>query len=479
MPARQKRYVELAVRRSALFAIIPILAVFITALLVGTPPAWAQSGRTPTCSNAYPIGLSKDKQVELRWKTQFLPGGREGELFLRYPISKIVTESDKSSKPIAVTAVRVLANGEEQNLHLFRAAPNKGEPGFTEGFLPADSLLLRFRVPAADAFPVWHKYDFTVFACGANDELLAWGAVAVPISNRHLVVVISIAAIVLLYILFVLAVWWARNRHNKLSLKYPEYDEIQPFSYVQYLFNPIHLTANTFNQASVQKLQTLVFSFLVAWMLLSYVLTRGNLTDLSETILMLLGISAVGTAIGQGANVSRERLEFENWSWLVRRKILPIHQTQTEGPRWGDLVLSRREFDIYKFQNLLFSIVVAVALVVAGEGRLVDFAIPASLLGILGLSQAIQVTGILVRPPSIGDLDKALTKLRELEKVIAEARLRNTDVDHKGQLIDPPVAGALVAANALRNYKEQADQVEVMLESALEAEVDRKNLDLL
>ena len=457
-------------------------------VLAGSVYAGAQDATAQVCSDPQ-LKLSagqlpKGKQVELRSATKYLPAGDDGELLLRHPLTKQMAEKDKTTT-ITLTTVRVFTNkGMEQPLRSLRSAPNKNEPGFIEGFLPADSVVVRFRLPDVNAFPAWHRQDFLVLGCNGN-EVVAWGGVSVPVSNRLLVIVVTVGAMVLLYVLFTLAVWWVRNRDHPLHSKYPAYDKIRKYRYIEYLGNPVHLTANAFNHASVQKLQILMFSFLVAGMLLSFVLETGNLSDLSLTVVTLLGISGVGTALGQAANQERDRLEFTNWAWLVGKEVLPIHQTETEGPSWRELVLTSREFDMYKFQILLFSVVVAVALVVAGEGRLASFEIPATLLGILGLSQGVYLAGVLVRPPSIDELNKAITKLRELEQKLITAFARNMDLNDAGELVPaqapaaagPPSQTSEIAPNARRMFKAQADLVEKMIESTLEVEIDRAKLN--
>jgi hypothetical protein len=324
-------------------------------VLAGSVHAWAQGATAQACSDPQ-LRLSADqlpkgKQVELRSPTKYLPAGDDGELLLRYPLTKQMVEKDKTTTVI-LTTVRVFTNNDtEQPLRSLRSAPNKNESGFVEGFLPVDSVVVRFRVPDVKAFPAWHKRDFLVLGCNGN-EVVAWGALSVPVSNRSLVLVVTVAAMVLLYVLFTLAVWWVRNREHPLHSKYPAYDKIRKYRYIDYLRNPVHLTANAFNHASVQKLQILLFSFLVAGMLLSFVLETGNLSDLSVTVVTLLGISGVGTALGQAANQERDRLEFTNWAWLVSKEVLPIYQTETEGPSWRELVLTSREFDMYNTRSL-------------------------------------------------------------------------------------------------------------------------------
>ena len=75
--------------------------------------------------------------------------------------------------------------------------------------------------------------------------------------------------------------------------------------------------------------------------------------------------------------------------------------------------MTNREFDVYKLQTIIFSLTVAIAMMIAGASSLTNFNVPENLLGLLGLSQVVYVGGILVRPPAVGDLDDALTKLRQ------------------------------------------------------------------
>jgi hypothetical protein len=345
-----------------------------------------------------------------------------------------------------------------------------------------NGTLVDFIVPEHD-FPLWHLRSFVTVAC-LKDGSLIWGLARARVSFGPVVAIICIAALAVVYLLVTVAVAFIRNPDHPLGSKYPAYQAARRFSIAQTL-DPVRLTADVFNRASVQKLQILLFSFLVAGMLLALALTIGQLSDLSATVLGLLGISGVGAAVAQATSSTRTRLSFDNWAWLVRHHVLPISQQDAEGPSWGDLVLTNREFDIYKLQTIVFSVVVAVALLVAGGERLASFTIPEALLGILGLSQVVYLGGILARPRSIGDLDDALTELRKREDTLRTAMLYNTDADADGKL--PALTGKQPVANpslsttntpiALQRYRAQQRQVALMIESTLEVGVDESKLD--
>jgi hypothetical protein len=348
----------------------------------------------------------------------------------------------------------------------------------------AFSVLIRFIVPE-HGFPLWHIRTFVMLGCGSDGTVAAWGLARALVSNRPVVVVICVAILAGFYVLFSLAVAAVRNQDHLLAVKYPSYRSARKFSVWEYL-DPVRLTADAFNHASVQKLQILLFTVLVAGMLLMLALSSGRLSQLSVTLLGLLGVSGVGAAVSQATSTNCNRLTFENWTWLVGRGLLPINQKDRAGPKWGDLVLTGREFDVYKLQTIIFTIVVAGALLTGGEERLASFSVPDTLLGILGLSQVVYLGGILVRPRSIGDLDDAVTELRNWEGILHTAIAHNTDTNAEGKLPNPlpppdttiPLAERRAkAVNASRRYDEQANQVALMLESTLEVKVDREKLD--
>jgi len=410
--------------------------------------------------------------------TRFVPNGSEGQIIVGKKAAESAIVRVFETNGLSPASWKVVA---EPTVISVRAGIEK----IYEGFSPTESTLVRFVVPPRDdAF--WDRRIFVVRFCDKNPGGDVLAIVPTRASSPRLAKIISTAVILLFYVLFALAVSHARSQPHPLAAKYPAVNVQRPLGWLSHL-DPVILTANAFNRGSIQKLQVLLFSLLVSGMVLSLVLTLGVLSDLSATVAMLLGISAVGAAVAQKTTSTRDRLGFENWAWLVKRNILPISQEQKNEPKWSDLVVTNREFDVYKLQTLIFSVVVAVALYAGGEERLANFAIPETLLGILGLSQVVYVAGTLARPASIGDLDEALTKLREMESKLQIAVGRNIDTDNDGKLPAPlppppyplpPLEDRKTnAANAMALYNKLADQVEIMIESALAAEVDRRLLD--
>lgn len=185
-------------------------------------------------------------------------------------------------------------------------------------------------------------------------------------------------------------------------------------------WSPVAITAGAMGRGSASKLQIFFFSFVVIW-LLAYILSRtGELSALSPDVLMLLGISAAGTAGAKATAVARNRLSMENWAWLVSKKLIDAEPVHSEA-RWADLMISDGEFDVSKFQMLAFNLVIAAALLMSSLTELSTFTIPANLLGVLGLSQVVYLGGKVVPANPIADLGRLTDEARGLESVFMEA----------------------------------------------------------
>ena len=423
--------------------------------------------------------------VEATASTRFFPSGGDGEILVRrtYKASAVVAvfevpgaepASWKQNIPRPVLSVKPPPERSSESAKAY------------EGFTPTDSSIVRFVVPSPKN-NFWNQSTFVVRICD-KDAGDALALVQVPISPPFWAKIITIVFLAFVYMLFAGAVAQIRGKPHPLATKYPALTKQRIHGWLEQL-DPVVLTANAFNKGSIQKLQVLLFSFLVSGMVLALVLRLGVLSDLSVTVAMLLGISAVGAAVAQKTTTSRDRLSFDSWAWLVQKKILPIHQESETGPQWSDLVMTNREFDIYKLQTLIFSVVVAVALLASGEERLSSFSVPETLLGILGLSQVVYISGTLASPPAIAELDDAIKSLSDLEIKLQTVVARGADTDEEGKVPapetppgaapDPATLPARIAkaVNAMKLYKKRADQVEIMLESTLGAEVSRNLLD--
>ena len=228
------------------------------------------------------------------------------------------------------------------------------------------------------------------------------GWLGVPLSSA-----IALLFTALLYGLAVLAAGWKSSKYS---------------------LSPVYLTAqNKHGTASLSKLQIFFFTLLV-FGLLVYILARtGKLSGVSKDILLLLGISAVGAAGSAVTDAIKTRLSFENWSWLRNRGWLTAYEKGTGQPSkperalWSDLLKTDDDFDIYKFQLLTISSVVAFALVahvvsVSSQANisLANITIDQNILALLGLSNVVHIGGKAVGT-SFAELNDKAESLRTAE----------------------------------------------------------------
>jgi hypothetical protein len=190
-----------------------------------------------------------------------------------------------------------------------------------------------------------------------------------------------------------------------------------------HIFNPVVLSAGTNGLGSATNLQILFFSIIVFGVVTYIWMMTGHLTGLSSTVVLLMGISGVGATAASGADLTKNRLSFDNWAWLINRDWLPPGGVaEVNAAKWKDIFTTNGAFDVYRFQMICFSVVVGISLIGVGAqvNDLTLFEIPQALLGILGLSQVVYIAGKLVAPPSISDLDAQISKLQDSERHLRE-----------------------------------------------------------
>ena len=313
----------------------------------------------------------------------------------------------------------------------------------------ANARKVTLRVP--DAGLLWPEVTLYVYGCNVKGELKFWTNTTIRVSNT----LISSVLVWIFLIATYLLLGWAAAKVDKNE--HP----------LWYYLDPVVLTAGADGRGSLSKLQILFFSLIVVG-LVGYIICRtGILTELSPTILALLGIAGVGSATAKATDVTRNRIDFDNWVWFIAKKWLPQGGLADENDaKWADLVTADGEFNVYRFQNLIFGVVVGGALVAAGISDLSNFSISPTLLGIIGLSQVIYVGGKLVVPASFDELNKATAKHRALENdFIANVAKTSDPAAPPGTPLLPPKSLEEAKRRAGKN-EDGRDRYEVFLKSA-------------
>lgn len=309
-----------------------------------------------------------------------------------------------------------------------------------KGLAKSGDTLLTLRVRNAFAGLWWKSADLYIYTCNSSPTSIS--KLTIPVSSKSYSNWVVWPTIIAVYLAAAFATSAAAKNRE------PWY---------RYL-DPVYMTAGRFGRGSLSKLQILFFSMIV-FGLLAYIVARtGVLSDLSPSILILLGIVGAGTTISKGIDARKDQISSENLAWLVRKGWIPsIDWATTNKASWRDIITSDGEFDVYRYQSCIVSLIVGVAILAAGINELASFKIPETLLGLLGLSQFVYVGGKVVASTSLGDLNSAVTELRDLEtQIIDAASVRS----------DPYAAdGGDALTVARRKYRNKARTVRVLFKS--------------
>jgi hypothetical protein len=293
---------------------------------------------------------------------------------------------------------------------------SESSPYVKEGLANKGDLLATVNVPA-EIGSYWRSVYVHIYACEDSKSPSTNGVIRIRASSSRWCTPAVVGTVLLLY----LAAAFAFRRILPQGDRRTAADEAAH----QRFLDPVVLTAGVDGKGSLAKLQILFFSVIVFALLLFILLRTGELSALSETVLYLLGIAAVGSTAAKGADQQQSRLDFDNWSWLVQKGWIGVRGlARSNEAHWSDIFTSDGEFDVYHYQSCIFSLIVGGALLVVGVSQLASFEIPTSLLGVLGLSQVVYVAGKLVSPPAMADLNKAIKALRDLERAAQEAALK-------------------------------------------------------
>lgn len=415
-----------------------------------------------------------------------LPAGDEGVVV----IAGNIRMSDPARQPefrlfAAPRVVRYdgLADGfpERHPISVERGAAGSPKDSYSIHFVPPRPEAQTVQLGPNNRLAINHNRSLFVVACD-GDRVAAWAADSVRFASPGAAHIWAAVFVLLVYGFTGFVVYHRRRttaQEDDDDQKLYRIAKVQKWSLLHCL-NPIVMTADVFDRGSLPKFQILFFVLLVAYGLAYLAIWRGELSDISASIVYLLGIPALGTLGAQAVQTTRDRLSSENWAWLVSRRVLPMNDPGSHvGPRFSDLIMSDSELDLYKLQAVTFSAIVGFSMLVSGPTGLAKFEVPQTLLEILGLSQIVFVGGRLAKPATMGDVDKLITELRNREAVLRRAASTGVDVDENGKPLPTPTpaakratkppatleAAAAIVPTAVQRYLDTARQVQVLLEA--------------
>jgi len=180
--------------------------------------------------------------------------------------------------------------------------------------------------------------------------------------------------------------------------------------------NPVQLTAGVYGKASLSRLQVFGFTLLVGGMVIYSWCRTGLILEISEDLLLLMGISAAGAAGGKLTAVRKKRPRADVRAYLARKRWLREASASGEPARVADLVLTDNRLNVYKMQMAVFSVIVAVVLLTAGIGESGVIDIPDTYLALIGLGQGVYVAGKAISESDIADFETRIQNLRDKEQ---------------------------------------------------------------
>ena len=309
--------------------------------------------------------------------------------------------------------------------------------------LDPDDTIVNLTIPDNIAY-IWRKADLYLYTCGTDGSPAKVSRLTTVLSPYWASLGLCAA---LVFVAYLLSARVLCRRDQKAS------------SMLSCL-NPVTVSVGPDGRASLSKFQVWSFTLVVFGLFVLFTARTGMLADLSATVLTLLGISGIAGTIAKGTDQHRNTISAENRAWLLRKNWIPTAKTPVDMSRasWRDFFTTNGEFDVYRYQSFVFSLVVMGALVVlilVGEAQLSTFSIPETVLGIVGLSQAVYIGGKLVTPTSTQDLNSAIADLRDRERKFRD----DVTVKKSGPVTDLQEAKQLAGQSAYNAYKDKARDV--------------------
>ena len=303
-----------------------------------------------------------------------------------------------------------------------------GDDAFAKSVGLADGTTrLRFDVPEglSSLIPLyWNPGRITVIACEESGKPAFIGQLDTSYSGRWWSLGAALGFVALVYVLAAIGVSFYENRWRIVK--------VNPVR----CLDPVVMCSGPDLRGSMSRLQVLYFTVIVSGLLLFILLRVGLLSDLSQQVLLLLGVSAFGAAATKVTENNKERIDFEKWAWLVKKRWLPPNgPASLTVAKWSDILTGNDGFDVYHFQMLVFSLVVGVGLLKVGYANLATFALPQSLVALLGLSQVVYVAGKIVDQPGVHDLNDALKKLMDAEDAFMAKSGGARNLDEAKQMV--------------------------------------------
>jgi hypothetical protein len=240
------------------------------------------------------------------------------------------------------------------------------------------------------------------------------------VTHKYPGVIVALLFVIVIYLLLA----WATYNPKDM-------DGLTRLRWFLYLFSPIRITAGVFGDSSISQVQLVLFTFIVAGLLMYLWMRTGLLASISKDLLYLLGISAVGAGGAKFTATIKSDLSPETKDFIIAKgwyNWLPI--PAAVNANLANLLLTSGRLDVYKFQVAMFTIVVAAYVLSSGQNDLGDVEISDTMLYLIGISQGVYVGGKVITDRTTR-IEDAVKKLKQLEPAAGAAKTAEYEAAEK------------------------------------------------
>ena len=203
----------------------------------------------------------------------------------------------------------------------------------------------------------------------------------------------------------------------------------------KFILNPLKIIADPSGRASLSSAQVFFFTLIILWLVIYWIVQKGELISMHNSVLGLLGIAIVGSGVGKITDSTRSRATAENWAWALKKKWIKKDFTKLSDkrtPEVGDLLTSDQRFDIARFQSVGFSLAIGMMLLFKGATAVnvqafSNIKIDETYLALIGISQGAYVGGKYVGGNLFRELNAKLDEVRSLEVAFISAVANSKD----------------------------------------------------
>lgn len=169
-------------------------------------------------------------------------------------------------------------------------------------------------------------------------------------------------------------------------------------------------------KANLAQLQMMVFSLIVTTLLFYQWLRTGILQEISTDLLYLIGISATGAGGSQITDTIKKNLEESSYEFAQKIGWFSAPLAgNSDAVSMGSLLITNKRFDMFKFQMLVFTLVIAFYVTASGANELANIKISPTLLSLMGMSQGAYMVGK-ASSDTLGPLHDQLNSMRFIQQ---------------------------------------------------------------